>query len=214
MRMYVLRTVEEQTGRIIQIEMAVKFTFDSEKAEAAIVYLAAQRIPGLSKGKICKLIFLADKHHLVRFGRPVTGDRICAMKDGPVPSNILNMLNRFSENPNDPSIGVLSRHVSIDRKYVHPHFRAEQFSLGEFLSESDIESLQATIDRFGGKTFSELRSMTHDMTAYKNAWDQRSNNAPDMAFEDFFEDDDDAIEGARKEMIETDALRKVFGAAF
>ena len=43
------------------------------------------------------------------------------------------------------------------------------------------------------------------MVAYKNAWDDdnRANNAPDMAFEDLFEDDDDAIEGAREEMIET-----------
>lgn len=194
--------------------MAVGFPFDREKASAAVVYLAAQPITGLSKGKICKLIFLADKHHLVRFGRPVTGDRICAMKDGPVPSNILNMLNRLLEDPNDPSIALLGQHVSIDRSYVHPHFRAERFSLEEFLSQSDIEALQATVDRFGGKTFSELRSMTHDMTAYKSAWKARSNNAPDMSFEDFFEEDDDAIEGAREEMLDADAMRKVFDAAF
>jgi uncharacterized phage-associated protein len=192
--------------------MAVGFMFDNEKASAAIAYLAAQRIADLSKGKICKLIFLADKHHLVRFGRPVTGDRICAMKDGPVPSNILNMLNRLLENPDDPdqSVEMLSRHVSIDQRYVHPHFRAEEFNLGEFLSESDIDSLQSTVLKFGGKTFSELRAMTHDMTAYKNAWDARSNNAPDMAFEDFFEEDDDALNGAREEMIETDKMRKAF----
>jgi hypothetical protein len=35
-----------------------------------------------------------------------------------------------------------------------------------------------------------------------------------MAFEDLFEDDDDALEGAREQMIETDSMRKVFGAAF
>jgi uncharacterized phage-associated protein len=196
--------------------MAVGFTFDREKAAAAIVYLASQHIPDLSKGKICKLIFLADKHHLVRFGRPVTGDRICAMKDGPVPSNILNMLNQVLENPGDASVGMLSRNVSIDRKYVHPHFQAEDFGLGEFLSESDIESLRSTVERFGTKTFSELRSMTHDMTAYKNAWDDenRVNNAPEMAFEDLFEDDDDAIEGAKEEMIETYEMRNAFGVAF
>ena len=196
--------------------MAVRFTFDREKGSAAVVFLAAQQIPDLSKGKICKLIFLADKHHLVRFGRPITGDRICAMKDGPVPSNILNMLNKVLENPDDESIEMLSRNVSIDRKFVHPHFKAEDFVLGEFLSASDIESLRSTVERFGDKTFSELRSMTHDMTAYKNAWEaeDRVNNGPDMAFEDLFEDDDDAIEGAKEEMIETYEMRNAFRSAF
>jgi uncharacterized phage-associated protein len=197
-----------------EFEMAVEFTFDRERAAAAVVYLAAQHIPDLSKGKICKLIFLADKHHLVRFGRPVTGDRICAMKDGPVPSNILTMLNRVLEDPGNPTVQLLSQHIFIDRQYIHPHFQAERFTLAEFLSESDIDSLRETVERFGGKTFSELRSMTHEMGAYKNAWEDRVNNAPDMAFEDLFEDDDDALEGAREQMIETDSMRKVFGAAF
>ena len=31
-------------------------------------------------------MFLAEKYHLVRYGRPITGDRYDAMKDGPVPS--------------------------------------------------------------------------------------------------------------------------------
>ncbi len=136
------------------------------------------------------------------------------MKDGPVPSNILNMLNRVLDDPENPSVELLSQHISIDRLFVHPHFHAEQFTLAEFLSESDVDSLRETIERFGNKTFSELRAMTHEMGAYKNAWENRENNAPDMAFEDLFEDDDDALEGARDQMIETDCMRKVFGAAF
>lgn len=193
--------------------MAVRFTFDREKALAAIVYLSSQGITDLSKGKLCKLIFLADKHHLVRFGRPVTGDRICALKDGPVPSNILNMLNELLQNPGDPTLSVLSEAITIDRMYFNPHFRAkQQFSLGDFLSASDIGALDAVVKEFGGKTFSELRSLTHGMTAYKNAWDDRTNKAPDMKFEDLFEDDDDAIEGAREEMIENFLLERAIAS--
>ena len=39
-------------------------------------------------------------------------------------------------------------------------------------------------------------------------------NNPDMAFEDLFEDDDDAKKGAYEEMIETAAMRNVFGEIF
>lgn len=194
----------------------VSFRFDDEKAKAAIAYLASRSLPELSKGKICKLIFLADKHHLVRFGRPVTGDRICAMKDGPVPSNILNILNLFLTDQNDPSLVMLNEAVQIDRSYRNPHFHAVKFNLADYLSESDIESLDAIVKRFGDWSFSRLRAITHEMTAYKNAWEDeaRGVNNPTMSFEDMFEDDDEALVGAYEEMVENDALRHAFGPAF
>ena len=186
-----------------------KFQFDEEKSAAAISYLASKRIQGLSKGKICKLIFLADKCHLVRYGRPITGDKICAMKDGPVPSGILNMLNRFLADPADPAVAILSKSVSVDRAYIHPHFQSDDFRLRDFLSDTDVEALDATIARFGDKTFSELRAITHEMPAYYKAWnDNRPHDSPAMDFEDFFEEDDDAIEAARQEMLDNLNIRK------
>jgi uncharacterized phage-associated protein len=194
--------------------MAVSFTFDQDKATAAVAFLASQRVPDLTKGKICKLIFLADKHHLVRFGRPVTGDRICAMKDGPVPSSILNMLNEVLANPSGSRYPLLQRSVSINRTYSNPHFEAGNFELGDFLSESDVESLNAVVHAYGQQTFSELRRITHDMPAYKKAWsDERPHNSPEMAFEDFFEEDDEAILGAFEEMIDNYKLREAFASS-
>ncbi len=193
--------------------VSVRFNFDEEKAVAAIAYLSSRGISDLSKGKICKLIFLADKHHLVRFGRPVTGDKICAMENGPVPSKTLNMLNRFLENEDDPAVRMLKDNISIERNFLRPHFHADEFALADFLSVSEVEALDSTVARFGQKTFSELRAMTHDMTAYKKAWDgDRPHSSPEMAFEDFFDEDDDAIDGAREEMIENFRIQKAFAA--
>ncbi len=194
----------------------VRFRFDEEKGKAAIAYLAWHNLPELSKGKICKLIFLADKHHLVRFGRPVTGDRICAMKDGPVPSNILNILNAFLNDPNDPALAPLGETVWVDKVYLHPHFHAAEFTLGEYLSESDLESLNAIMKSFGDWSFSRLRAITHEMTAYKNAWEDehRVANNPTMSFEEMFDDDDEALAGAYEEMVENNALRQAFGPIF
>ena len=192
----------------------VQFTFDRKKALATIAYLGTKRIDDLSKGKICKLIFLADKHHLVRHGRPITGDRICAMKDGPVPSHILDILNSFL---NDPGTAEeLSQALSVDTSYTNPRFKTRVFNLGEYLSESDIESIDAVVHKYGRRTFSELRAITHELTAYKNAWEDenRVTNNPDMSFEELFEDDDDAKMGAYEEMIETAAMRQAFGEVF
>jgi uncharacterized phage-associated protein len=190
--------------------MGARFKFDEEKAVAAVAFLASRRIPELTKGKICKLVFLADKHHLVRFGRPITGDRICAMKDGPVPSAILDMLNNVLNSPGESAFPVLEKNVSVNRAYANPHFEAREFTLGEFLSESDVEALSSVADGYGGKTFSELRRLTHDMPAYKKAWDGKPNSSNTMAFEDFFEEDDEAIRGALEEMTENQELRDAF----
>ena len=55
----------------------------------------------------------------------------------------------------------------------------------------------------------ELRALTHETVAYQRAWSGKPSDkgsAP-MAFEDFFEEDADAIAGAREEMFENDAVR-------
>ena len=196
-----------------KVAMGVSFTFDQDKAIAAVVFLASKGIPDLTKGKICKLIFLADKHHLVRFGRPITSDRICAMKDGPVPSSILNMLNEVLASPGESSYPLLEQSISVNRTFTNPHFEAPSFALEEFLSGSDLEALVAVVQAFGDRTFGELRRMTHDMPAYKKAWvDERPHNSPVMAFEDFFEEDDEAIQGALEEMIDDYKLRQAFAS--
>ena len=52
----------------------VRFEFDFEKALAALVYLAKRRKGGLDIYSVCKLLFLADKYHLVKYSRPITGN--------------------------------------------------------------------------------------------------------------------------------------------
>ena len=76
-----------------------------------------------------------------------------------------------------------------------------------------MEALQAVADKYGMKSFDELKALTHEMVANKRAWNSEGRivNNPTMAFEDFFEEEDDALSGAFEDMLETDALRKVFG---
>jgi len=198
--------------------MAVTFDFDSEKAIAAIVYLASKGLHGLTKYKICKLLFLADKNHLVRYGRPITGDRLCAMPHGPVPSRILNLLDEvikgdFADRMTTADAKRLAESVEVERIYHNPHFRAIKDASAGVLSVSDIGAIDAVVYEYGNKTFGELKSMTHELYAYKKAWSERSNNAPPISYEDLFEEDDEALEGAREEMIENHQLRNAFGNA-
>jgi uncharacterized phage-associated protein len=195
--------------------VTVTFNFDTEKAIAAIVYLGSRGIHGLTKYKICKLVFLADKYHLVRYGRPITGDRLCAMPYGPVPSQILNILNGAIEAEGgwiaDEGVRLLSDFVEVQRMYHDPHFKTVRDMEPGILSTSDINALNAVVQEHGAKTFGELKAMTHESYAYQTAWGKRTNNSPTIAYEDLFEEDDDALEGAREEMIENHQLRAAFG---
>jgi len=194
--------------------MPVTFDFDFPKTLAAITYLASKEIPELTKYKLCKLLFLADKLHLVRYGRVITGDKYCAITFGPVPSATLNLLTSVIDDRLwTDEARALGAAVELDRHYEHPRFKATGFDATQ-LSQSDVMALDKVVAEYGHMGFGELKAITHSIYAYKAAWSGRAEGSSgvDMDFEQFFEEDSDAVVGAREAMIEDDSLRKIFPA--
>lgn len=189
--------------------MPIEFKFDAEKVKEALAYLASKLPSGLEKYIACKLLFLADKYHLVRYGRTITGDRYFAMPHGPAPTRTLDLLNALLETPETTT---LSSALKIDRSFRYPRFLAvEPPAEWENLSKSDREALDETLERYGSRDFPKLKILTHDLVAYQRAWEGRgSRNSVPMAFEDFFEDDPDAIAGVLEEAIEDSEIRRAF----
>ena len=195
--------------------MAVSFEFDFQRTSAAITYLASRNLPELTKYKICKLLFLADKFHLVQYGRVITGDKYCALPKGPIPSRTLNLLNAvLAESIRDQQAEALKQILTIDHNYLYPRFRADIVVDPDQLSASDYTALDKVISEYGQMGFEALRLITHETFAYRKAWSERpeGSNGADMYFEEFFEDDPDAIVGARETMLEDDSMRKIFPA--
>ncbi len=191
----------------------VRFDFDFEKFLAAVHYLAMCRVPELDKYKVCKLLFLADKYHVVRYGRPIIGDRYCPLPHGPVPSRSLDLLNEFirSEESKREEMTQMGDVLELDKKFQNPRFVAKKKMEAdemEALSKSDIEALDHVIKIFGARGFDELKSLTHAVYAYRRAVEELA----DMRYEDFFEEDADAIEGALEKMLEDDAIARAFRA--
>lgn len=185
--------------------MPLDFKLDSDKTREALAYLASSSPDGRTKYILGKLLFLADKYHLVRYGRTITGDRYIAMEDGPAPNRILDQLNLLIEEPeNVPSLSSILR---VDHSFRQPRISLAGHTDFENLSQSDMEALDIILKRHGSKDFAELRALTHEMVAYLRAWDRRTGKAAPMAFEDFFEEDADAINGALEEAIEDSNLR-------
>ncbi len=64
--------------------IAIQFEYDIAKTQTALAYFAGKRLPAFDPDKAMALLFLADREHLLRFGRTITGDRYEARNNGPV----------------------------------------------------------------------------------------------------------------------------------
>jgi uncharacterized phage-associated protein len=191
--------------------MALEFAFKFAKAKAALLYLAHKNLPAFSKGKACKLMFLADKRHLVQHGRPITGDWYAAMEHGPIPSTLLDLLNaaQSGQISNEPEAEIATS-IEFDRSFVYPPIHPLEEPDLECLSDSDIECLDAIALEHGRKSFWDLRCLTHAMPAYEKAWAERGGGSAVMRFESFFEEDEDSLSGVLEDALENDKLRRVF----
>jgi uncharacterized phage-associated protein len=195
--------------------MAVSFQFNRTKAVAALLFLASQqpkRIQNFDRYKAAKLLFLADKFHLVRYGRPISGDYYKALQWGPIPQTILDALSELeSGNVGSQTGQEVSRVLEFKQLSGHEHpCLTPKVKLDEGdLSESDLETLNYVADCYGQFTFDQLYQLTHKTPEYQKAWDKRGGAlAVTMDFQDFFQADPKANQAVLQELVEDDRLRK------
>ena len=141
--------------------MFKKHKFDIEKTIEVILYIA-QRCPDMYTA--LKVLYFADKEHLAKYGRLISGDTYVAMSHGPVPSGAYDLVKYARKD------GVLWTNIPLDKAFtvrgnnIVPLREANT----DYLSESDIESLNSAIEKYGTLSFSKLRQLSHD-NAYKAA---------------------------------------------
>lgn len=122
---------------------------------------------------IVKSIFFADRAHLNKWGRPITYDNYYAMKDGPVPSLTLDLLNYNRKVMHDYGITELpwtSALIPYSHNIKSYSAKPDFLDVEDFLSESDCEALEegfATVSSLG---FKQVRTITHEDPAYIEAW--------------------------------------------
>lgn len=143
--------------------MCVHLTFKYETATQALNYLAGKSGGTLNKLKALKLIFFADRYHVRKYGRPVTGDEYLAMQYGPVASGVKDIAEMSSFL--DPKVSSYAKHfVSPINKLAFRSIAA--VDTGQ-LSESDIEALDFAWNNFSGFDKFELAELTHAYPEWK-----------------------------------------------
>lgn len=148
------------------VKPPIRFKFDPEKFVASLAFFASHA-KGVDKLKAAKLLYYADKYHLLRYGKPILGDVYYHLDYGPVPSKALDIMNEAI----DPYHlrGIPQSNLELLRKYVkvdseekkHPLFAAKMEPDLDVFSESELEALNETIERYGHYSGRQLIDLTH-----------------------------------------------------
>ncbi len=156
--------------------MEYQFDFNIEKAIESILYILEllENKVQPTIHRVSKVLYFADKEHLERYGRFIFGDRYYAMKHGPVPSQIYNLVKlvRGDLSPSFQPPREISEQVLQAFKIVDKHnIKKLREPNTDFLSASDIECLEHSATKYGSLSFEELTNLSHD-----RAWESADEN--------------------------------------
>ena len=143
---------------------AVRFKFDADKALEVILYIS-KRAEISDLYHVLKILYFADKDHLSKYGRFICGDTYAALKHGPVPDYTYNLIKYIRDQGKDyfscinPALGEKLQDIQYgSRDEIIPLRDADI----NYLSESDFECLDKSIEENGSLSFDELKEKSHD----------------------------------------------------
>ena len=156
----------------------ISFSYDRSKTPQVVLWLLHRHGGSMDKLKLVKMVFFADREHLVHYGRPIVGGHYFTMKRGPVSSEFKDYVD-----------GKMAE--------VEPPFALKgQFNLiatqpidENWLSSSDREILDAIYYKYKDCSPIQMASISHQFKAYKRNIPPENSRCP-IPYEDFFEDMD------------------------
>lgn len=130
--------------------------FDEAKTAQAAAYLIKKRGQGyMSYMKLIKLLYLADREALVKWGRPITFDRFVAMPHGMVLSNTLELIT--GESDSDIWNSTFHSFGEHELKLIN-----SSIDTGK-LSKAEIRLLDEIFNKFGNQNRWQLRDFSHTL---------------------------------------------------
>lgn len=128
------------------------------QAAAFFLHCAGGRLPLL---KLVKLMYLAERESLRRYGEPISGDRLVSMPHGPVLSRTLDMMNGWGGEAQGGWNAWIEDRAGHDLALIDPSMiRSPEEDLIE-LSDGDLKVLDSVWRQFGHMSKYELVNYTH-----------------------------------------------------
>jgi uncharacterized phage-associated protein len=168
------------------------FNFEYKKVTQALNSFALKEGGRINKMKALKLVYLADRYHLRKYGRLITNDIYFAMNYGPVPSGAKDIAEAsevfLDRNEKEYSSQYIVSEDNLTTKSLQP--------VDDIVfSESDIEALEFAWATFGHLNQFQLADYTHYYPEWKrHEKSLESDSRIQIFLEDFFEDPDSSVE--------------------
>ena len=169
------------------METKINSTFNYKKATQALNRFALKSGGKINKMKALKLMFLADRYHLRKYGRLVSNDYYVAMKLGPVPSITMDIAEADSFlDPNLKEYAVQYLKASSTRRQIESVKPVET----EYFSESDLEALNFAWDKFGHLAKWSISDFTHEYPEWQRHLPalRAGSKVEQISLDDFFKD--------------------------
>ncbi len=150
----------------------MKFVFDERKAAQAAAHLLHRHGAPMPYIKLIKLLYLADRRAFVETGHPITGDRLVSMENGPVLSNVLDLIRQTGGGGSS----VWHEYVSDPDAYaVTAVCPVELDEIDDELSDYERSLLDAIFREYGDTNEWDLVDYTHTLPEWT---DPKGSSAP------------------------------------
>jgi uncharacterized phage-associated protein len=170
----------------------ISFHFNPETFTQASAHVISGCQGSITRMKLFKLLYLADRAHLIKYARPILKDRYVNMDQGPVPSASYDLVKKNLRTWSQGAIDEFSKYIQVS----DIHVSVIESPGTDMLSQSDIAELDIVVARYGKSTAGFLSALTHR----HKAWQASQRNRPiDYAL--FF--DNPEVEGIQ-DLVEYD----------
>lgn len=147
--------------------------------EAAVYIL--NKTDGVTLYKLFKILYFAEKYHLLNWGSRITNETFLAFDYGPVPKNLYGVAK---DERNKKAITTQLQKMFDDSicfadEDASNYLLAKRDANKDYLSESDIECLDKSIEENKNCTFNQLKEKSHD-SAWQKAFYAKQHGGSDV----------------------------------
>ena len=139
--------------------------YDSKKLTELVLFILG-KTGGVGFYHAFKILYFAEMKHLAKWGSGIVPDEFCALKYGPVPTQLYDAVKEL----NHPRM-ILSEELSEVIQFAGedaPNVLLPKREANlKYLSKSEIEALEQSIEENESLTFGQLMRKSHD-----EAWEE------------------------------------------
>lgn len=128
--------------------------YQRQKLKEVILYVL-NKTGSVSYYMLMKILFCAERANLIKWGDQMTDLKFYALEHGPVPFPLYNFICNQKKGDGNSFSDIFQFE---DEYNIHPQREADF----QYLSKSDIESLDMGIEELAGKNYKEVEDYLHD----------------------------------------------------